>query len=148
MVSPVFIGRLRLDGVWALNVGDFAESRIRDGYTQEEIASGIEEIDAYDRLESWTPENPRSVALFLELDIGWDDRDWSEYFQVTCVTNDLRGVHDFGHRHVIFCDEFDWPKIKQSLINILKKCERPTWDESADQLRRRFGGEYETWFGT
>ncbi|MEL6503693.1 MAG: Imm8 family immunity protein [Pseudomonadota bacterium] len=145
MTGSSYPNRISLRGFDAHNVFD-AESRIPEGYTLEEIQSGVKILDAETKLEQWEPVNPRSVALRFWLSIGWDDDLRGEDFCVYVITNDLRdrlSLFSSGKTKVLFCHEFYWPKVLQSIHNILDKCERPTMDESWRELRKRFYWEYE-----
>jgi hypothetical protein len=149
MQHDPYPNRLTLRGEIALNMGFVAESRVFPGYTVEEMRSRKNAlVEEEDELGNWKPQNPRSVALRLILQIGWDDDPGPDDFTVYCITNDLRDAFKINSRATIYCEEFEWPKIKESILNILKKCERATWDESVKQLRKRFDWEYEGYAGT
>jgi len=135
--------RLSLRSIAASNLGNVAESRIRDGYTQEEIEAGANMLDSVERLQQWEPVNPRSVALTICLEIGWDDDTRADDFNVYVVTNDLRPHFPRRSNAWLFVDVFDWKDVLSSLLNILRKCERSTWEESILELRKRFDWEYE-----
>lgn len=94
-------------------------------------------------LEQWQPTNPRSFALALTLVIGWDEDIGSDYFEVYVIANQIRDQINLNRRAVIFVEEFDWPSLKQSLLNILDKCEGKTWKQSVRALRKRFEWEYD-----
>lgn len=143
-----YLNRLTLRGEVALNLGVIAESRVFEGYTVEEMRSRNIAMVEEENLDNWKPQNPRSVALRLILQIGWDDDPGSNDFDVYCITNDLRDAIKMKSRAVIYCEEFEWSKIKESILNILKKCEGPTWDESVEKLRKKFIWEYEGMAGT
>lgn len=145
-VSP--LGRLTLRSLDASNLGDVAESRIREGYTQEEIDAGIKILDPVELLEQWEPANPRSVALAMCLAIGWDDDVGADYFRINVVTNDLRSHLPRRSNAWVFVDVFEWHDVLASLLNILGKCERGTWEDSVRELRKRFDWEYEGMAGT
>jgi hypothetical protein len=140
--------RLSLRSLDASNLGDVAESRIREGYTQEEIDAGTKMLDSVELLEQWKPANPRSVALAMCLAIGWDDDVGADYFRVYVVTNDLRSHLPRRSNAWVYVDVFKWHDVLTSLLNILGKCERGTWDDSVRELRRRFDWEYEGMAGT
>lgn len=135
--------RLSLRSVDASNMDDVSESRIRNGHTLEEICAGAKVPDANTILEQWIPANPRSVALKLCLDIGWDDGPGSDYFYVYVVTNDLRPHLPRRSNAWIFVDVFEWRSVLASLLDILRKCERGTSEDSWRELRKRFDWEYE-----
>ncbi|MBB2755313.1 UNVERIFIED_ORG: hypothetical protein GGI57_006056 [Rhizobium aethiopicum] len=136
--------RLSLRSVDASNVGgDVAESRIREGYTQEEIGAGVRMLDSVELLEQWNPSNRRSVALAMCLAIGWDDDMGTNDFYVYVVTSDLRSHLPRRSTAWVFVDVFEWQSVLASLLNILRKCERATWDDSVQELRKRFDWEYE-----
>ncbi|WP_352496076.1 MULTISPECIES: Imm8 family immunity protein [unclassified Mesorhizobium] len=67
----------------------------------------------------------------------------SDYFEVYVIANQIRDQINLNRRAVIFVEEFDWPSLKQSLLNILDKCEGTTWKESVRALRKRFEWEYD-----
>ncbi|WP_256753798.1 Imm8 family immunity protein [Mesorhizobium sp. Mes31] len=135
--------RLSLRSVDASNLGDVAESRIREGYTQEERDSGVKMLDSVELLEQWEPSNPRSVALAMCLAIGWDDDIGTDDFRVYVVTKDLRSHLPLRSTAWVFVDVFEWQSVLASLLNILRKCEHATWDDSVQELRKRFDWEYE-----
>lgn len=136
--------RLSLRCVDAANMGDLAESRIRDGYTQREIDAGVRMLDCIEVIEQWQPVNPRSVALRMCLHIGWRDDPGTDHFHLYLVTNDLRS-HIYSNRiaSFIFVDEFVWPKVLASFLNTIRMCDRTTWEASVEELRKRFDWEYE-----
>lgn len=140
--------RLCLRSVDASNLGDVAESRIREGYTQEEIDAGVKMLDSVELLEQWEPSNPRSVALAMCLAIGWDDAIRADDFRVYIVTNDLRSHMPRRSTAWVCVDVFEWQSVLASLLNILRKCEHATWDDSLLELRKRFDWEYEGMAGT
>ncbi|MBC7150858.1 MAG: hypothetical protein H5U22_15840 [Rhizobium sp.] len=134
--------RLSLRSIAASNLDNVAESRLREGYSQEEIKAGVEMLDSVDILQQWKPVNPRSVALTLSLTIGWDDTVGADDFSVHFVTNDLRSHLPRRSGTWLFVDVFDWRDVLSSILDILRKCERSTWDESLVELRKRFDWEY------
>jgi len=149
MQHAQYPNRLTLRSEIAFNLGPIAESRVFEGYTVEEMRSRKNAVvNEEDELDNWKPQNPRSVALRLILQIGWDDDPGEDDFTVYCITNELRDAFKLNTRSVIYCEEFEWPKIKENILNILKKCERATWHESVKQLRKRFDWEYEGMAGT
>jgi hypothetical protein len=142
--------RLRLRGVSARNLGprsrkghSVPESLIREGVTEQEVRSGMKVPDSEKLLEQWQPINPKSFALGLTLAIGWDDEIGSDYFDVYVIANQIGDQINLDGRAVIFVEDFDWPGLKKSLLNILSKCERKTWKESVRELRKRFEWEYD-----
>lgn len=139
--------RLNLQDVFVSDFGDVAESRINAGYTVEEIKSGVTMLTPLETLERWQPVNPRSVALNFGLYIGWDDDIGSDFFDMYVVSNDLRAYFPRCSAQ-IYVDAFDWDSLLLSILNILKKCERDTWDASVIELRKRFAWEYEGLAGT
>ncbi|TIT23495.1 MAG: hypothetical protein E5W70_08215 [Mesorhizobium sp.] len=150
MSKIVYPSRLRLRGVTARNLGSRSrkghsvpESLIREGYTEQEIRSGMKVLDSEKILEQWRPPNPKSFALALSLAIGWDDDAGSDYFDVHVIANQIRDQIDLDDRAVIFVEDFDWPSLRKSLHDILSKCERKTWKESVRALRKRFEWEYD-----
>lgn len=134
--------RLNLQYVDASNMGKAAQSQICMGYTLEEIRSGIKTLTALETLEQWQPINPRSVALSLCLHIGWDDHDANNLFYLSVVTDDLR-PHFPRSSAQVYVHTFDWDSLLLSILKIIKKCERDTWEASVDELRKRFDWEYE-----
>ncbi|MER9894737.1 immunity 8 family protein [Mesorhizobium sp. M0119] len=150
MSNIVYPSRLRLRGVSAGNLGPILKngqlvpkSLISEGCTEQEIRSGMKIPDSEKILEQWRPTNPRSFALALTLVIGWDEDIGSDYFEVHVIANQIRDQINLNRRSVIFVEEFDWPSLKQSLLNILDKCEGKTWKESVRALRKRFEWEYD-----
>ncbi|RJT36382.1 hypothetical protein D3227_20020 [Mesorhizobium waimense] len=150
MSNIVYPCRLRLRGVSARNLGpgsrsghSVPESLIREGYTEQEIHSGAKVLDSEKILEHWRPINPKSFALGLSLAIGWDKDVGSDYFEVYVIANQLRDQINLDSRAVIFAEDFDWPGLRQSLLNILNKCEGQTWKESVRELRKHFEWEYD-----
>jgi hypothetical protein len=139
--------RLNLQYVDASNMGEAAESRINSGYTIEEIKSGVTMLTPLETLEQWQPVNPRSVALSLCLYIGWDDDIGSDYFYLSVVTDDLR-PHFPRSSAQVYVHTFDWDSLLLSILKIIKKCERDTWEASVNELRRRFNWEFEGMAGT
>ncbi|WP_162457978.1 Imm8 family immunity protein [Mesorhizobium tianshanense] len=150
MSNIVYPSRLRLRGVGARNLGSrsrkghsFPESLIREGYTEQEIRSGMKVLDSEKILEQWRPTNPRSFALALTLAIGWDEGIGTDYFEVHVIANQIKDQINLDGGAAMYVEEFDWPSLKQSLLNILDKCEGKTWKESVRALRKRFEWEYD-----
>ena len=139
---------LSLRSVDASNLGDVAESRIREGYTREEIDAGVTMLDSVELLEQWEPSNPRSVALAMCLAIGWDDDTGTNDFRVHVVTNDLRSHLPRRSAAWVYVDVFEWQSVLASLLDVMRKCERATWDDSVQELRKCFDWEYEGMAGT
>lgn len=105
-------------------------------------------LDSVELLEQWEPANPRSVALAMCLTIGWDDDVGADDFRVYVVTSDLRSSLPRRSNAWVYVDVFKWHDVLASLLNILVKCERGTWDDSVRELRRCFDWEYEGMAGT
>jgi hypothetical protein len=150
MSNIVYPCRLRLRSVSARNLGprskeghSVPESLIREGHTEHEIRSGMKVLDSEKILEHWRPITPKSFALALSLTIGWDEDVGSDYFEVYVIANQIRDQINLDGRAVIFVEDFDWPGLKQSLLNILDKCEGKTWKESVRALRKHFEWEYD-----
>jgi hypothetical protein len=139
--------RLNLQDVYVTNFGNVAESSINSGYTVEEIKSGVTMLTPLEILDQWQPVNPRSVALSLCLYIGWDDDIGSDYFYLSVVTDDLR-PHFPRSSAQVYVHTFDWDSLLLSILKIIKKCERDTWEASVNELRRRFNWEFEGMAGT
>lgn len=135
--------RLSLRSIAASNLGDLAESRICAGHTQAELDAGVEMLNSVESLQQWEPVNPKSVALTMCLIIGWDDNAGADDFHVHVVTSDLRSRLPRRSGAWLFVDVFDWKDVLSSLLDILRKCERSTWEESLVELRKRFAWEYE-----
>ncbi|MCV9963454.1 immunity 8 family protein [Pararhizobium sp. BT-229] len=148
MKNSPFPCRLTLRSCDATNILAGQESVIREGYTLDEIRSGMMTLSAEEILEQWEPADPRSVALFLTLAIGWDNDPGADNFAFRLITNALRDRLGKKLGSDIYVEEFDWPSVRHSILNILRKCERPTWDESLANLRKRFDWEYEGMAGT
>lgn len=100
-------------------------------------------LNSVELLEQWKPVNPRSVALGICLAIGWDDDVGADDFNLYVATNDLRPQYHRRSNAWVFVDVFEWHGVLVSLLNILRKCERATWDDSLQELRKRFDWEYE-----
>ena len=99
-------------------------------------------------LEEWPPDDRRCVRICLYLVIGWDNDCGTNDFHLAVITNDLRRHTERRQHSTMYIDEFDWPKLKNSILHVIAKCERLTWDESVDELRKRFAWEYEGMAGT
>ena len=133
--------RLRLRG--------YDSSDVPGGVTQEEIRQGIPIPVADELLDKWSPENPRDVAIELTLEIGWDDDVGSDLFFTAIYTHDaLTRMRKTRKRKIdthrcIVVHEYDWPKIKKSILDILSKCERETYIDSIEQLKKYFRWEFE-----
>jgi len=148
MKNSLFPCRLTLRSCDATNIVAGQESVIREGYTLDEFRSGMATLNAEEILEQWEPVDPRSVALEMTLAIGWDNDPGTNNFAFRLVTNALRERLGKQLRSDIYVEEFNWPSVRQSILNILRKCERPTWDESLVNLRKRFDWEFEGMAGT
>ena len=109
---------------------------------------GIFSVDINCDLEDWQPDDRRRVRIEILLSLGWDDDPWADDFYVSCVTNDLRRQSHTKTRGAIFIDSFDWSNVRESIVHIIAKCERVSWDESLVELRKCFRWEYEGMAGT
>ncbi len=148
MKNSLFPCRLTLRSCDATNIVAGQESVIREGYTLDEFRSGIATLNTEEILEQWEPVDPRRVALEMTLAIGWDNDSGTNNFAFRLVTNALRERLGKQLRSDIYVEDFNWPSVRQSILNILRKCERPTWDESLVNLRKRFDWEFEGMAGT
>ncbi|WP_081738945.1 Imm8 family immunity protein [Mesorhizobium ciceri] len=141
--------RLRLRSFDARNLGERTrkpgstpESLIREGYTEAEIHSGIRVVTPEEALEHWRPANPKSVALALNLSIGWDNGVGADNFTVYIITNAIRDQINIDPHPVISVEDFKWPDLLKSILDILRKCEGNSWKESVRELCKRFEWEY------
>lgn len=100
-------------------------------------------------METWKPGNKKDVCICLEMDIGPVGGDPADIYQ--CVVATPLGLENFRpdnelileDRATILVREFDWPKIKKRLAEIVKKCEGEDQIETQWKLQRYFQWEYE-----
>jgi hypothetical protein len=108
--------------------------------------------DGRDIIAEWQPVDPKDVAIELTIEIGRKVAGIEEigthlfltavYTHAALARMRRKRRSRIDTERCIVVHEFDWPKIKRSIENILKKCERDTFDESIHEFGKRFRWEY------
>lgn len=99
-------------------------------------------------LEETLLENSSNFHLLVHLTIGPADQDGGHDYSVgVCTPTWLE--HNMQHdgvvwgRHLLIVDSFDAKKIKQSIKEIIGKCERSDWKQTSVVLGRYLAWEFE-----
>lgn len=109
---------------------------------------------------SWRPAAPEEVYLVFELEIGEAGVSGAHVFQLLVATPEGIGAHHRGRALEAFnamsrrgtgrgidamlvIEHYDWPSLREALLERVASCERSSWAESLDCLRARFFWEYE-----
>jgi len=110
------------------------------------------EVDDGD-FEHFLPEDPTCFGFNLDLTITIDNEqeDGSELFRLfVCSPSWIENVYwkhrpdDFVvGRHYLFVPEYDWPKIKSYLHEIIEGVEEVSWEKLAQTIGRVAQWEYE-----
>lgn len=139
-----YLPRFRLRGAHALDVVP--------GLTQDEIRQGKPMPDFETLFEQWVPPDPNDVMVHLILFLGWDDDAGSDDFHTTIWTQAAvdrvnrerkrKRERPLNTRRCIIVHQYDWLKIKIGILNVIAKCERATYQESAAELNKHFAWEY------
>ncbi|KLN56938.1 Imm8 family immunity protein [Variovorax paradoxus] len=113
-----------------------------------------------DDLRTWHPASPADVYEMLELEIGEAGVPGAHIFQLLLATPEGLGAHHKGEMLKFFSamqeraktfvtdalvvvDHYDWNEVRETLVRRVASCERSTWNESLECLRRKFFWEYE-----
>jgi hypothetical protein len=112
-----------------------------DSYT----LPGLGELDAY------TPEDPQSFALNLNITVGDRDAPWGELFTMTVCTptwlarqmrsGALPGI--LPGRHYLFVKEYDIDQIERFIRQHIDEADFETWHEVATYVGRLAEWEFE-----
>jgi hypothetical protein len=111
-------------------------------------------------LPAWRPASPADVYLTIELEIGEAGVPGTHVFQLLVATPEGVEAHHRGKAlqsftsmrkrgktfdtdALVVVDRYDWDVVHDTLLKRVSSCERPTWAESLDCLRRKFFWEYE-----
>lgn len=111
-------------------------------------------------LPAWRPASPADVYLTVELEIGEVGVRGGHVFQLLVATPQGVSAHHHGNAlaaytsmrkrgktfdidALLVVDPYDWTCVHDALLQRVASCERSTWAESLDCLRRKFFWEYE-----
>ena len=101
-----------------------------------------------DNLVNYTPVPPDTFEISLSLDIGLENQEGAEIFQVSVYTPkwfliNCRNSEVFIPRHSLIVLKYDYSEIEKNLNDICKMCEGNNWDECSLKLSRYFLWEFE-----
>lgn len=85
---------------------------------------------------------PDDVTFLLQLEIGTKEDSWAESFSVFVVTPN-NGPKRSPCTRVLELPRCSHLALKGHVTKTIAACHRETWDESLNELRRRFRWEYE-----
>lgn len=85
---------------------------------------------------------PDDVDFFLTIGIGAAGHDWDEVFTVGVVTTNNRLRNNPNDRFILL-PVYSFLGLKHELHKVLRTCERNSFEECLDELRRRFRWEYD-----
>jgi hypothetical protein len=86
------------------------------------------------------------------LEVGFSDKDDStNLFYITVATPEAlrkrRNGPILAKNRTILISEYDYDSIRETILDILNKCSKDSWDESCIALQRYFQWEYEDYSG-
>jgi len=113
-----------------------------------------------DDLEGWHPATSSDVYFPLEIGIGEVGITGEHLFQAIIATPEglikhhtgkaleafnilQRMGEESGKNALVIVDGYNWSKILSKLEKMVLECEKESWDESLDCLRKNFFWEYE-----
>lgn len=109
--------------------------------------------DGHESLDSWVPDNPEDVELWFNIYVGERGSAARTTFDVVIYTKQKfqtrqkNGGQEFLKRverdKAIIVDKFNWQEIRQKLDAIIESCQRDTWMDSVEELRKHFPWEYD-----
>jgi len=98
---------------------------------------------------SWKPSDPQDVYFALSLNIGPEDEDGADIFEVVIATplglvgKARTGSNIIADRAILIVASYDRKEVLEHLGSILSKCASESWVESSQKLQRYFHWEYE-----
>lgn len=102
----------------------------------------------YPKLRAWIPDDPGDVAEHVMVGIGTKGQKGADDFTFLLATP--RGLARLpskggiiGSRAMLVMEEYSYESLWAWLEETVKKCERNTWHECAQELRIYFMWEYE-----
>jgi len=98
-------------------------------------------------LESWNPRSNEEVFVCLDMQIGMEGDDGTNFFYVTLATPESLKLknHDFliSSNRTIVISAYSYTKLTEAIQDILKSCQRDTYEGCCLALQRYFQWEYE-----
>jgi hypothetical protein len=113
-----------------------------------------------DDLSAWHPLSPPDVYIPVELEIGETGAPGGHLFQIVVATSE--GVREHhrgevlenfemmqrrgegsGKEALVIFEKYDWREIQIRLKAVVEGCEKESWAESLDCLRKKFFWQYE-----
>ncbi|MGE7616085.1 Imm8 family immunity protein [Paenibacillus sp. NPDC101420] len=94
------------------------------------------------------PEGKKDFCTSVVLDVGVKQKSGSDQFYATVATaNGLKeffvGEAAIAIRGLLLVDSFDITLIKHEIQNILDRCSKTTWEETAISINRFFPWEFD-----
>lgn len=115
------------------------------GSTPETMGTPFGE-DGWQNLERLDLSGKDSFRFTVTLAIGFGRETGTDNFLVFIVVGDrteFRNIPRPRKYYAMYFDEFDWPKIRRAIEARLYACERGTFFQSLEELRKMFLWEYE-----
>jgi hypothetical protein len=112
-------------------------------------AKSVSSPDAFG-FPNWTPDDPKDVAILVEVEIGEEGQQGADLFQVMLATP--RGLERIAiqrssvvisDRALVVMKEVSAGTFVEWLSSTLEKCAADTWVSSVERLQRYFLWEYE-----
>lgn len=104
-------------------------------------------VDSADySLENYQPEEKDSFILLVNLKIGPEDEEGTDYFQLNVCTPEWLCKHHWLPelmRHTLLVRKYDLDEITKTITDYIDQCEGQDWMEIAQKLSRVFAWEYE-----
>lgn len=104
-------------------------------------------LDIYD-LSTYYPEDPESFSLALRAIVGPKDQPGEESFDIqVCTPNWL--LQHCGReeiiigRHFLIVFEYNYERIKRTIVEFCERCTGDTWQEVAEKVSRLGYWEFE-----
>lgn len=112
-----------------------------------------------DEVWNWQPSD-NNIYFQLSIEIGEKGEAGGNFFELIVTTpqgmekrhvgelkeeyeKSLKGYEGLAKNGLLVLDEYSWENLENRLNEIVKSCERDTWQDSINELRKQFFWEYE-----
>jgi hypothetical protein len=106
-------------------------------------------VDLWKYENIWMPSDITNFCIYITLEIGIKNERLSDNFSLfVCTENYYNNASDIERKEIrlskhIFVHEFYWKNIRAKLDDLMKQCERQSWSESVEELRKVFNWSFE-----
>lgn len=99
-------------------------------------------------IRTWTPADPGAIAEVVSLDIGERSKDAADTFTIRVATPAGLATLEardgiLATRPLLIMERYQFADLWRWLERTVAECERGSWSESVESLRRYFGWEYD-----